>query len=249
MTMTVHPARATVLIAATGAAAWLLAQEGAAQAALPPNLDSLVTAGVLLGGAVAGLGVAVLTIAALAESLLGWRPRAAGALPVPLRRFLMGSIAAALVVGAAIPANADEVYPGWVPASPAASASPSAVASPTPWQLSPSPVVTAAPAAEPAPPAAPAPLVELHAESAAPPLPDRHESPANHGHAERGVHVVARGDSLWRITAELLGPDASNSAIASAWPLIYQANRSVIGNDPGLIQPGQLLTIPQEVAA
>ena len=158
-----------------------------------------------------------------------------------------------------IPANADEVYPGWVPASPAASASPSALASPTPQpgspSLSPSPAATLAPVAEPAPPAEPAPF-ELHAESAAGPLDD---GGASTGHdvapgsitaqAAPGVHVVVRGESLWRITAELLGPDASNSAIASAWPVIYQANRSLIGENPGLIQPGQRLTIPQEVAA
>ena len=89
--------------------------KAAAQAALPPTLESLVTAGVLLGGAVAALGVALLSLAALLEGLLGWRPRAAGALPAPLRRFLTGSVAAAIVVGAALPASADEVYPGWAP--------------------------------------------------------------------------------------------------------------------------------------
>ena len=115
MTMTVHPVRAVVLTAASTGAAWWLADLGASQAALPATLESLVTAAVVMGGAAASLAVAVLTVAALAESLLGWRPRAAGALPAPLRRFLTGTVAAAVVVGAALPAAADEVYPGWAP--------------------------------------------------------------------------------------------------------------------------------------
>lgn len=241
MTMTVHPSRAVVLIGSSGLAAWLLAGEGARQAAMSPSLDSLITAGVLLGGAAAALGVGLLSLAALAESAFGWRPRAADALPAPLRRFLVASVAAVVVVGVAIPANADEVYPGWVSPSPSPSASPT-LEQPQP-SPSPSPVVTLAPAVDP-----PA-VVELHAESAAPPLPDRHAARPGQGDHASAVHVVARGESLWRIAAEQLGPHASDAAIARAWPLIYQANRSTIGNDPGLILPGQLLTIPNEVAA
>ena len=255
MTMKVHPARAVVLVAASGAAAWWLAEAAGAEAAVPA-LDSLVVAAVLLAGAGAALGVAVLTAAALAESLLGWRPRATAALPAPVRRFLIGSVAAALVAGVAVPASADEVYPGWAPA---VATSPSASPSPTPGPTlevaaaspSPSPVVTAA--ADPP--------VELHAESAAGPLPETHErrtaeaprpAPAAGLEAtpdQNSVHVVARGESLWRIAAELLGPEATNAQIAEAWPAIYEANRALIGADPGLILPGQELTIPQEVAA
>ena len=253
MTMTAYPIRAVVLATSSGAAGWLLADQGASEAAMPRTLESLVTAGVLIGGAVAALAVAVLSFAALVEGLLGWRPRAAGALPAPLRRFLMGSVAAAIVVGAALPASADEVYPGWAPAVPLTSEGP------TPVAASPSPVATVAPTAvaptavataEPSRPGATVPPVELHAESAAGPVQGANATgAAESGHGGVGIHVVTRGDSLWRIAGELLGPDASNADIARAWPLIYQANRATIGSDPGLIMPGQHLTIPQELAA
>jgi nucleoid-associated protein YgaU len=236
MTMKVHPARAIVLVAGSSAAAWWLASSAGTEAAIPA-LDSLVAAAVLLSGAAAATEVALLTLAALAESVLGWRPRAIGALPAPVRRFLVGSVAAALAAGVAVPASADEVYPGWAPAV-AMSASPS----PT--------LITASPSPSPSPggTTSPDPVVELHAESAPGPLPADEDSRPSRP-ARGTVHVVERGESLWRIAAEVLGPEASDAAIARAWPLIYQANRDTIGNDPGLILPGQALTIPEEMAA
>ncbi len=56
--------------------------------------------------------------------------------------------------------------------------------------------------------------------------------------------VVVRGDSLWRIAAEHLGPQATDAEIAEAWPAWYEANADVIGEDPDLIYPGQELRIP-----
>lgn len=56
--------------------------------------------------------------------------------------------------------------------------------------------------------------------------------------------VVRKGDSLWSIAARELGPSASAEAIAARWPDWYAANRHVIGNDPDLILPGQVLRIP-----
>lgn len=245
MTFQVNPLRATALACASGAAGWWLATLGASQAAAV-TLDGVVVAAVSLTGAAACLGLAVLALAALVESALGWRPRALGALPAPLRRFLVGSVAAAVLAGMAAPATAEESYPGWAPAVPVASASPSPTATAPAPSPSPSPVVTEEP------------VVELHDESFAGPIDEKPEQPtapaprgdeAPSAPTSAGSHTVERGDSLWRITAELLGPDASNAAIADAWPLIYQANRSTIGDDPGLILPGQQLTIPKEVAA
>ncbi|MDO4791466.1 MAG: LysM peptidoglycan-binding domain-containing protein [Buchananella hordeovulneris] len=60
------------------------------------------------------------------------------------------------------------------------------------------------------------------------------------------THRVAPGDSLWAIAAQLQ-PDASPAEIDAAWRAIYQQNRSVIGEDPNLILPGQSLEIPGEV--
>ncbi|HEY3514835.1 MAG TPA: LysM peptidoglycan-binding domain-containing protein, partial [Kribbella sp.] len=56
--------------------------------------------------------------------------------------------------------------------------------------------------------------------------------------------VVRAGDSLWSIAARELGPSATNEAIAARWHDWYSANRHVIGNDPDLILPGQVLRTP-----
>ncbi|HET7305300.1 MAG TPA: LysM peptidoglycan-binding domain-containing protein [Segeticoccus sp.] len=58
--------------------------------------------------------------------------------------------------------------------------------------------------------------------------------------------VVRRGDSLWSIAARHLGPDATPSRIAAEWPRWYAANRHLIGDDPGLIVPGQVLQAPAD---
>lgn len=74
--------------------------------------------------------------------------------------------------------------------------------------------------------------------------------------AERRVHVdnaetytVAPGDSLWRITAALLGAQASDASIRNAWPQLYAANADAIGPDPSLIHPGQVLTVPNGLSS
>ena len=244
MTMTLHPVRAVVLTATTTCAAWWLAGQGASQAALPATLESLCTAAVAMGGAAASLTVAVLTLAALVEALLGWRPRAASALPAPLRRFLTATVTGAVIVGAALPAAADEVYPGWAPTEPVASGSPTpGAASPSPSPVAVEPVGTGVAATvEPATPHSP----RDHAPSTHAPS---SQAPSNDAPVATSTHVVERGDSLWRIAEQRLGSDATAAQVARAWPIIYQANRATIGGDPGLILPGQVLTIPLEVTA
>lgn len=59
-----------------------------------------------------------------------------------------------------------------------------------------------------------------------------------------GEVTVRAGDSLWSICAAELGPLASDVDIALAWPRLYQANRKLIGSDPGLLLPGQVLRLP-----
>lgn len=56
--------------------------------------------------------------------------------------------------------------------------------------------------------------------------------------------VVAPGDSLWSIVAARLGPLATAADVAEAWPGWFAANRSVIGDDPSLLLPGQVLHAP-----
>lgn len=59
--------------------------------------------------------------------------------------------------------------------------------------------------------------------------------------------VVHRGDTLWSIAARHLGHDPSDAQIARAWPAWFDANRDVIGDDPDLLLPGQVLRAPQEI--
>lgn len=61
--------------------------------------------------------------------------------------------------------------------------------------------------------------------------------------------TVSAGDSLWSIAAALLGTDATTASIATAWPELWQANAVLIGPDPGVIHPGQTLTIPAALTA
>jgi hypothetical protein len=64
--------------------------------------------------------------------------------------------------------------------------------------------------------------------------------------AER-PHVVAPGDCLWDIAAGRLrqaGEPASDAGVAAAVESWWQTNRRVIGPDPDLIHPGQVLHPP-----
>ncbi len=80
------------------------------------------------------------------------------------------------------------------------------------------PVEKAAVAIKPAPKPAPAPV------RPAPPPPAK-------------TYTVKKGDTLWAIAKRFLGS-------GTKWPQIYNANKSVIGNNPNLIYPGQVYRIP-----
>lgn len=51
------------------------------------------------------------------------------------------------------------------------------------------------------------------------------------------TYTVKKGDTLWTIAKKLSGNGANESAL-------YAANKSVIGPNPNLIKPGQVLRIP-----
>ena len=51
------------------------------------------------------------------------------------------------------------------------------------------------------------------------------------------TYVVKKGDCLWNIAKQFYGSGAKYTAI-------YDANSGVVGGNPNLIYPGQVLTIP-----
>lgn len=63
--------------------------------------------------------------------------------------------------------------------------------------------------------------------------------------ASTGTVTVEPGDSLWRIAASSLPPDAPAADVARTWPRWHAANRTTIGPDPDRIHPGQVLTPPE----
>lgn len=62
--------------------------------------------------------------------------------------------------------------------------------------------------------------------------------------APTATHVVVRGDTLWRIAARHLPPDADAETVARACAAWHDRNRDTIGPDRDLILPGQVLTAP-----
>ena len=156
----------------------------------------------------------------------------------------------------ASPAVSPAVDPGFVPGSGAFEAPPPGflpAATPDP----PSPVLTTAAPSPGSIPAPPSPAFTTAVPSpgftpAAPrvrPQPDPGLLGGRPTPATDSEVVVHRGDSLWSIAARHLGSRASDAEIAHAWPQWFHLNRDVIGNDPDVILPGQVLRIPDDHAA
>lgn len=57
-------------------------------------------------------------------------------------------------------------------------------------------------------------------------------------------YTVQVGDCLWNIARSSLPEGASNASIAREWQRWYQQNRVVIGANPNLLYPGQILRAP-----
>lgn len=53
------------------------------------------------------------------------------------------------------------------------------------------------------------------------------------------THEVVEGETLSDIALKYYG-----SAVKDKWMKIYEANKEVIGDDPGMIKPGMKLVIP-----
>lgn len=54
---------------------------------------------------------------------------------------------------------------------------------------------------------------------------------------------VRGGESLWSLTGQLLGPNASEAEIARSWPLLWEANADQI-HDPDRVAAGTVLHVP-----
>lgn len=73
--------------------------------------------------------------------------------------------------------------------------------------------------------------------------------PVGDAAADRFV-IVQEGDCLWSIADDLLGPGRDDdSAVAAAWPLLWEANTRTIGADPDVIHTGQRLVVPADLPA
>lgn len=63
------------------------------------------------------------------------------------------------------------------------------------------------------------------------------------------TYRVRPGDSLWAIACRFLRQASQSPADAEVdryWRAIFAANRSVVGDDPDLIFPGQVLVLPEQ---
>jgi nucleoid-associated protein YgaU len=83
------------------------------------------------------------------------------------------------------------------------------------------------------------PAAETAADQTVSAAPDTVEPGAGAGGASE-TYVVQSGDTLSRIAREFYG-----DARAASWQRIYEANRDVIGDDPGRLRVGMTLQIPQ----
>jgi nucleoid-associated protein YgaU len=80
-------------------------------------------------------------------------------------------------------------------------------------------------------------------------VPDWPGSSADRPQPAPGEHVVLRGQCLWDIAADWLqqqtpGAPVPAAAVARATRDWWQANAAVIGPDPDLLVPGQVLRPP-----
>lgn len=195
--------------------------------------------------------------------------------PLLLRRALAVGIGAGVSLGLGTSALADEVDVSWqVTGDTEATAPPTAEPDPGPDLGHPRPEPEPTTVASPAPglqeaaatdpvasaartaPADPRGTADPHITEAATPDPTAPTEQTT-GRTEQGERAdqaplsvtVRPGDSLWGITAEILGEDATPADVADAWPRLYEANRDLIGPDPDLIHPGVVLAVPTGIPA
>jgi hypothetical protein len=242
------------------AAAWLavgLLAAGASRLPGAAGRASAVACRALLPRAVrgliagsAGLGVLLAPVAAGAASTHGSLPRPATAVPAP--GWPVTPPDGAPTTTATPPSDATSST-----APPSDTGGPSSVPPPV-WPATPSTATppTVTPPAHP-PTTNPPSAAPTGGRDSGTPRPSARPGPADappsspppaHGQPTAGGssgHVTVQpGDCLWLIAARRLGPQASAAQIDAEWPRWYAANEGVVGADPGLIRPGQVLHAP-----
>jgi hypothetical protein len=179
------------------------------------------TLGLLLTAASALPGALGDAAGALTGAVLPHGTRRAAALALGIGLGVAGPLAGTALVVVTAPTAAAGTTTGAVPDWPGTMALPVGPDTDT----APGPLHTPAPAA-----------------SDAPALPDWPAPPA------AGDHVVVRGDCLWDIAAahlsDQLGRTASAAETARATSAWWTANAAVIGPDPDVLLPGQVLRPP-----
>lgn len=201
------------------------------------------------------------------------RARAAAATrkmsPAFMRRLVVATVSFQLLAGGAANATTPAPGPHWTPTLGQESAAPANPAESTRPVPSPTPAL---PSSLPGPAGEPLAAVPDTAvrDTAVRPVPPETGHPgwqpsapvvepallagpaARDGNAARGPAVgrptdsvaVLAGDSLWDIVASHLGPEASDVEIALEWPRWYEANKALIGHNPDVLLPGQVLLPP-----
>lgn len=71
-----------------------------------------------------------------------------------------------------------------------------------------------------------------------------HVHTGHHPDHQVQTYTVKRGDCLWNIAKAHLPAGASEATIDAEWHRWYAANRQVVGDNPDLIHPGQILHAP-----
>jgi len=263
----------TAVATAAGAALLLRAgvlAPRSATAATGLTVDRWVELAVLAVGLLAAAWLALsgaLALACVAASRLGGRWRAGEAAverlaPAAVRRIVRSAVGVGVGTGlalaptAALAADPAPTAPGadgasvvldlgWQPTDAAAQASPQPNAPPAERE----PIGAADPAAPPADagvgdPDEAADDVAVEELTAAPV--SRHAAGADAATAitDDGTRVVLRGDTLWDIAARSLGGSPTDAEILREVTRWHAENRDVIGADPDLLLPGQILRAP-----
>jgi hypothetical protein len=170
--------------------------------------------------------------------------------PALMQRLVLGVLSINLVAGPAATAHTGLSGPEWTPTQDQVASAPATASASPPGAegtgSDPAPV-----SLEDGSPNLKVPASETHPgwqPSAPPSDPGLLAAPAARtasGATDNAAAVtVLAGDTLWDVAAQAMGPEASDVEIATQWPRWYEANRSVIGHNPDVLLPGQILQPP-----